>query len=37
MELVETPVFTRQVEAALSDEGFLTLQWALVVAPEAGG
>jgi len=36
MELVETPVFTRQVEAALSDEAFLTLQWALVVAPDAG-
>jgi hypothetical protein len=36
MELVETPVFTRQVDAALSDEAFLELQWALLVAPDAG-
>lgn len=36
MELVETLVFTRQVEAALSDEALLALQWALVVTPDAG-
>jgi hypothetical protein len=36
MELVETPVFTRQVDAALSDEAFLELQWALLLAPDAG-
>ena len=36
MELVETPVFTRQVDAALSDEAFLTLQWTLLRAPDAG-
>ncbi len=36
MELIETPVFTRQVDAALSEEAFLTLQWTLLVAPDAG-
>lgn len=36
MEFLETPVFTRQVDAALSAEAFLTLQWTLLVAPGAG-
>jgi hypothetical protein len=39
MELVETPVFSRQVDAALSDEAFLALQWRLAgeVIPGSGG
>ena len=36
MELIETAVFTRQVEAALSDEAYLVLQWHLLLAPDAG-
>jgi hypothetical protein len=36
MELVETAVFTRQVDAALSDEAYLALQWSLLLAPGAG-
>lgn len=36
MELVETAVFTRQVEAELSDEAYSGLQWQLLLAPARG-
>jgi mRNA-degrading endonuclease RelE of RelBE toxin-antitoxin system len=36
MELIETSVFTRQVEATLSDEEYRELQLELVVRPDAG-
>ena len=36
MELIETPVFTRQVLAALSDEEYRALQLYLVGRPDAG-
>jgi hypothetical protein len=36
MELIETPSFTRQVEAQLSAEEYRALQVALLLAPEAG-
>ncbi|MBA4072967.1 MAG: hypothetical protein C0497_14180 [Gemmatimonas sp.] len=36
MELIETPVFTRQVLAALSDEEYRALQLHLVGRPDAG-
>jgi len=35
-ELIETPVFTRQVLDALSDEEYRALQLHLVVRPDAG-
>lgn len=36
MVIVETPVFTRQVLAAMSDEEYRALQAALVLNPERG-
>jgi hypothetical protein len=36
MELIETPIFSRQVEAQLSAEEYRALQMALVLAPDAG-
>jgi hypothetical protein len=36
MELVETAVFTRQVQAELTEEAYLALQWHLLLAPESG-
>ena len=36
MELIETPVFTRQVVSALSDDEYRLLQLQLVQQPEAG-
>lgn len=36
MELIETPVFTKQVLAALSDEEYRALQLHLVGRPDAG-
>ncbi|MBK6422844.1 MAG: type II toxin-antitoxin system RelE/ParE family toxin [Gemmatimonadetes bacterium] len=36
MELIETPVFSRQVDAAVSDEAYLALQWHLLLAPDSG-
>ena len=36
MELIETPIFTRQVLAALSEEEYRALQLHLVGRPDAG-
>lgn len=36
MELIETSVFTRQVQAALADEEYRSLQLELIVRPGAG-
>jgi len=36
MEIIETPVFTRRIKAALSDDEYRELQRALVINPEAG-
>ena len=36
MVIIETPVFTRQVQALLPDEDYHLLQQALVARPEAG-
>ncbi len=36
MELIETPVFTKQVLAALSDEEYRALQLHLIGHPDAG-
>ena len=36
MELIETPVFTRQVTEQLSDDDYRALQLYLVLRPEAG-
>ena len=36
MELIETPVFTKQVLAALSDEEYRALQLHLIGRPDAG-
>ena len=36
MEIIETPVFTRKIKDALSDDEYSKLQWALVINPEAG-
>ena len=36
MEIVETPVFTRRIKAALSDDEYSELQQAMVINPEAG-
>jgi hypothetical protein len=36
MELIETPIFTRQVLAALSDEEYRALQLYLAGRPDAG-
>lgn len=36
MELIETSVFTKQVQAELSDEEYRALQLARVARPEAG-
>ncbi len=36
MELVETPVFTRQVTQQLEDEDYRALQLSLLTYPEAG-
>jgi hypothetical protein len=36
MELVETPVFTRQVTEQLADEDYRALQLQLLMHPEAG-
>ena len=36
MELIETSVFTRQVQAALTDEEYRTLQLQLIARPDAG-
>lgn len=35
-QLLETPLFTRQVQAALSDEEYRLLQMVLVLRPDAG-
>lgn len=36
MELIETSVFTKQVQAALSDEEYRALQFHLLVQPDVG-
>ena len=36
MELIETPVFTRQVQAALSDDDYRALQLHLMLRPDVG-
>lgn len=36
MELIETPGFTRQVQAALSDDEYRALQLHLLLRPDAG-
>jgi len=36
MELIETPIFTRQVLAALSDEEYRALQLHMAARPDAG-
>jgi hypothetical protein len=36
VELIETPTFTRQVQEALSDDEYHTLQLHLVLRPDAG-
>jgi hypothetical protein len=36
MELIETPIFSRQVDVQLSAEEYRALQVALLLAPEAG-
>lgn len=36
MELIETSVFTRQVQATLTDEEYRALQIELIARPEAG-
>ncbi len=36
MELIETSLFTKQVQAALSDEAYRALQLQLILHPEAG-
>lgn len=36
MEIIETPIFTRKIKDALSDDEYGKLQWALVINPEAG-
>lgn len=36
MRFVETPIFTREVEALLEDEEYRALQWALFFRPEQG-
>ncbi|HET6762943.1 MAG TPA: hypothetical protein VFH27_04700 [Longimicrobiaceae bacterium] len=35
-EFIETPVFCRQVDAALDHDEYRELQWALVARPELG-
>jgi len=36
MELIETPIFSRQVDAQLSADEYRALQLTLLLAPEAG-
>ena len=36
MELIETPVFTRQITEQLSDDDYRALQLYLLIRPEAG-
>lgn len=36
MEIIETPIFTRQIQALLSEDEYRSLQWALVERPEQG-
>jgi hypothetical protein len=36
MVFIETPVFTKQVKALLSDEGYTAFQWYLALNPKAG-
>jgi hypothetical protein len=36
MELIETPIFSRQVDAQLSAEEYRALQMALLLDPQAG-
>ena len=36
MELIETPIFTKQVRAALPDEDYRALHLYLIARPEAG-
>ncbi len=36
MRFIETPVFTRAILALLDDEGYRSLQLALLARPEAG-
>ncbi len=36
MELIETAVFTKQVQAALSDEQYREFQLSLILHPDAG-
>jgi hypothetical protein len=36
MQIIETPVFTKRITNILSDAEYRSLQWALVINPEAG-
>ena len=36
MEIIETHIFTKKINAILSDSEYRQLQWALVINPEAG-
>ena len=36
MVFIETPLFTRQVQELLSDEGYSAFQWYLALNPKAG-
>lgn len=36
MEIIETPIFTRRIKDVLSDKEYRSLQWTLVINPEAG-
>ena len=36
MELIETPIFTKQVRAALPDEDYRALELYLIARPDAG-
>jgi hypothetical protein len=36
VELIETPAFTRQVQAEISDEEYRALQMHLMLRPDAG-
>jgi len=36
MEIIETPIFTREIKSVLSDDEYSKLQWALVLNPESG-
>ncbi|HEY3128559.1 MAG TPA: hypothetical protein VGL91_03815, partial [Acidobacteriota bacterium] len=36
MRFIETPIFTRELDAVLPDEDYRALQWALVFRPQQG-